>query len=62
MALWPSDMRIKNAAICGAFSGLHRRKEPFISPSCLEFRGFSGPFVYRLGREVFNLERGVRFP
>ena len=22
----------------------------------------SGPFVYRLGRQVFNLERGVRFP
>ena len=21
-----------------------------------------GPFVYRLGRQVFNLERGVRFP
>ena len=22
----------------------------------------AGPFVYRLGRQVFNLERGVRFP
>ena len=22
----------------------------------------SGPFVYRLGRQVFNLERGVRLP
>ncbi len=22
----------------------------------------SGPFVYRLGRQVFNLERGVQFP
>ena len=22
----------------------------------------SAPFVYRLGRQVFNLERGVRFP
>ena len=21
-----------------------------------------GPFVYRLGRQVFNLERGVRLP
>jgi hypothetical protein len=25
-------------------------------------RSDSGPFVYRLGRQVFNLERGVRFP
>ncbi len=22
----------------------------------------SGPFVYRLGRQVFNLKRGVRLP
>ncbi len=25
-------------------------------------RDMCGPFVYRLGRQVFNLERGVRFP
>jgi hypothetical protein len=24
--------------------------------------GFSAPFVYRLGRQVFNLKRGVRLP
>ena len=24
--------------------------------------GDCAPFVYRLGRQVFNLERGVRFP
>ncbi len=23
---------------------------------------FYGPFVYRLGRKIFILERGVRFP
>ncbi len=28
---------------------------------CLISSG-AGPFVYRLGRQVFNLERGVRFP
>ena len=28
---------------------------------CLNGSG-AGPFVYRLGRQVFNLERGVRFP
>jgi hypothetical protein len=22
----------------------------------------AGPFVYRLGRQIFNLERRVRFP
>ncbi len=25
-------------------------------------RARSAPFVYRLGRQVFNLERGVRLP
>jgi hypothetical protein len=30
---------------------------------CLETAHVSsGPFVYRLGRQVFNLERGVRLP
>ena len=33
-------------------------------PDCLNDRSrqSDGPFVYRLGRQVFNLERGVRFP
>ena len=26
------------------------------------YKEVRGPFVYRLGRQVFNLERGVRFP
>ena len=30
---------------------------------CIEVASqMRGPFVYRLGRQVFNLERGVRFP
>ena len=31
----------------------------FLEPAS---RHSDGPFVYRLGRQVFNLERGVRFP
>ncbi len=30
---------------------------------CVRFESVTdGPFVYRLGRQVFILERGVRFP
>ncbi len=33
-----------------------------ISPVCTRFTPAKGPFVYRLGRKIFILERGVRFP
>ena len=39
-----------------AYSHLHQKTE---LPKEASDRG---PFVYRLGRQVFNLERGVRFP
>ncbi len=32
------------------------------SPGYIARSGQRAPFVYRLGRQVFNLERGVRFP
>ena len=52
---------------------LQRRSKKFCSPALFILRGGKvnrkraatsehGPFVYRLGRQVFNLERGVRFP
>lgn len=40
---------------------LRLKKNLVFSPFAVKvIRG--GPFVYRLGRQVFNLERGVRFP
>ncbi len=32
------------------------------SPSSAKRKQKDGPFVYRLGRKIFILERGVRFP
>lgn len=40
------------------------RKAPLNPPQAPDMNPFtgSGPFVYRSGRQVFNLKRGVRFP
>ena len=35
---------------------------PCKQPKTHVYRPASAPFVYRLGRQIFNLERGVRFP
>ena len=45
--------------LCEVFSKslLQPPERLFISPLTQ-----SGPFVYRLGRQVFNLKRGVRLP
>ena len=64
------QLRLEDAA--PAFDARHRISGRagmfFQKPSCA-LRGFclvtrrvAGPFVYRLGRQVFNLERGVRLP
>ncbi len=63
-----------NAAPCGWRIGrppgrCRKSRKILQNPSCAPPRIFiltlhakQGPFVYRLGRQVFNLERGVRFP
>ncbi len=42
-------------------SGLAKRSIPALYPALATKPGCA-PFVYRLGREIFNLERGVRLP
>jgi hypothetical protein len=48
----------------GAGNDARTRKNPLDPPrvSLDTLHAKRGPFVYRLGRQVFNLERGVRFP
>ena len=41
--------------------GLAKRRKPALYPALAGEHGCA-PFVYRLGREIFNLERGVRLP
>ncbi len=59
---WNSSLRIlplrdfDTAVRAGLQSGA---KQPYI---CHGLEAASAPFVYRLGRQIFNLERRVRLP